>query len=92
MNNRSAISESAVRARFDRRRRLLPRPRPAGSPEADARDTAATPTSVDEAASSTAAAAAAQSPSLPPLLRRWSVAELVARAAARPSPREPVRC
>jgi hypothetical protein len=79
MTKSSTLSESAVRARFDRRRR--PRPLPNRSTEADVRQTAASPAP---------APAAAPAPSRP--LRRWSVADLVARAAARPSPREPVHC
>jgi hypothetical protein len=78
MTNHSTISESAIRARFERRRHTPP----ASSTAADLPRTAATPAPAD----------ASSPPAGSRLLRRWSVAELVARAAARPSSREPVRC
>jgi hypothetical protein len=83
MTNRSTISQSAVRARLDRldrRRRVRPA---AASAETGPTGTAAAPATVD---------AGSSSPAGSPLLRRWSVAELVARAAARPTPREPLGC
>jgi hypothetical protein len=79
MTNSSTISESTIRARFDRRRRV----RPAAGTEAGLPGTAAAPAATD---------GASPSPAGSPLLRRWSVAELVARAAARPSAREPLQC
>jgi hypothetical protein len=77
-HNRSTISESAVRARFDRRRRV----RPADQVEAGRRAPTARTTAVYTSSSGGES----------PLLRRWSVAELIARAAARSSPGEPARC
>jgi hypothetical protein len=79
MPNRSTISDSTVRARFDRRRR----PRAAAPSEAGLPRPSAAPAAVE---------AGASSPAGSPLLRRWSVAELVARAAARSSAREPLQC
>jgi hypothetical protein len=76
--NRSTVSESAVRARFDRRRRA----RPADQVEVGRRVPTARTIAVD----------ASSSGGESPLLRRWSVAELIARAAARSAPGEPARC
>jgi hypothetical protein len=70
-HRREFISEGAVRGAFSRRRRT----RQAGP--ADAADTAGR--TVTAAADGSAPSARRAAP-----LRRWSVAELMARAAARP--------